>query len=69
MLDTNSFGRWMMLASGNLNDDTLCNAFARVGDTLTKLGQPRSPKRIADLSKEDQQVLATALYMLANKVK
>ena len=60
MMDTSSFGRMMMQRSGELQDDALCNAFAKVGSMLVRLGQPRS---LADMSKEDLETLYKALEM------
>lgn len=67
MLDVNAFGREMMDRSGTLADDKLCNAFARVGDMLTKIGQPRAPKSLNDLSKEDLEIISQALQMIKHK--
>lgn len=64
MLDINAFGREMMQVSGSLSDDALCNAFARVGETLTQIGQPRAPKRVSDMSAEDLQILTKAVELL-----
>ena len=63
MMDTSSFGRMMMHRSGELQDDALCNAFAKVGSMLVRLGQPRSPRSLADMSKEDLETLYKALEM------
>ena len=64
MLDINAFGREMMQISGSLTDDALCNAFARVGEMLTLIGQPRAPKKVSDMAKEDLEILAKAVSML-----
>lgn len=64
MLDISAFGREMMQVSGSLADDALCNAFARVGETLTLIGQPRAPKRVADMPADDLKIVAKAVEML-----
>jgi hypothetical protein len=64
MLDTANFGRLMMARSGTLPDDALCNAFARVGNMLTQIGQPRAPRSISDMSAEDRAVLTKAVELL-----
>lgn len=63
MFDIVTFGRRMMEHSVNLNDDALCNSFARVGDMLIRFGQPRAPKNLSDLSAADQMVIASAIEL------
>lgn len=69
MMDAVALGRRMMERSADLADDALCNGFARVGNQLVRLGEPRAPRSIRDLPPEDRAIMDQAVQMFLAELK
>ena len=66
-MDTMKLGREMMTVSGDLKDDTESCNWARIGQILTQLGNPRMPRSVMDMTAKDRAIIADAIKSLQEK--
>ena len=67
MINAVELGRRMMVNAATLDDDNEFNQWARLGSKLIGMGSISNPKSFGDLSPEEQQVLARAIFSMKQR--